>query len=144
MDATLTSAMDADGTARANAVDEHGSVWGGLLAGTSATVGASMGLAPYVIQHLGLVAGAALLTGALGISTLYAAGLLLSVPLLVRLRWRFNTSRAPILGVAAFTVLFSISSFVLGPLVTPPGAEYLPVPTGPAATPDIPPAGHHE
>ena len=37
--------------------------WGALWAGTRATLGALMGLAPHVMHHIGFLAGAALLTG---------------------------------------------------------------------------------
>ncbi len=107
-------------------------------------MGALMGLAPHVMHHVGLLAGAALLTGALGNSILYAAGLLLSLPLLNRLRRRFNTWKAPILGVAAFTLLFGISTFVVGPLINPAGSSYPPAPTAPNPTPTDEHAYHHE
>jgi len=82
------------------------------------------------MHHIGLIAGAALLTGAVGNSVLYGVGLVLSIPLLRRLRRRFNTWKAPILGVAVFTVLFGVSTFVVGPLVNPAGPQSpLPVET---------------
>lgn len=130
--------------ARNPAASPQRSVAGALWAGTRATVGALMGLAPHVMHHVGLLAGAALLTGALGNSLLYAVGLLLSIPLLIRLRRRFHTWKAPILGVAAFTVLFGISTFVVGPLINPAGSQYPPVPAAPRPTVTDEHAGHHE
>jgi hypothetical protein len=69
------------------------------------------------MHHVGLLAGAALLTGALGNGILYVVGLLMSIPLLRRLRARFRTAWAPAIGVAVFTVLFSLSAFVVGPAI---------------------------
>lgn len=144
MDATLTPAADPATPAGNLAAAPRRSAVGALWAGTRATVGALMGLAPHVMHHIGLLAGAALLTGALGNSILYTVGLLLSIPLLNRLRHRFNTWKAPILGVAAFTVLFGISTFVVGPLINPAGSQYPPVPTAPRPTVTDEHAGHHE
>ena len=44
--------------------------WGALWAGTRATLGALMGLAPHVMHHIGFLAGAALLTGLWGVTLL--------------------------------------------------------------------------
>ncbi|WP_282007023.1 hypothetical protein [Propioniciclava sinopodophylli] len=89
-------------------------VWASIRAG----LGALLGLVPHVMHHIGLLAGAAILTGALGNSVLYVVGLLFSIPLLRRLRSRFNTWRAPALGVVAFTALFAVSAFVVGPALS--------------------------
>ena len=78
-------------TEPATAVRGGRGFWGALWAGTRATVGALMGLAPHVMHHIGFLAGAAFLTGFLGNSLLYVVGLLLSIPLLRRLRRRFGT-----------------------------------------------------
>lgn len=99
-------------------------------AACAATVGALIGLTPHILHHAGILAAAALLTGAGGTSVLYATGLLLNVPLLRQLRTRTGTWKAPILAVAAFTVLFGLSAFVLGPLLNPGGSN----PTTPAGT----------
>jgi len=106
-------------------VDDHPpqGAWRTAWAGIRAGFGAMLGLAPHVMHHIGLIAGAALLTGALGNSLLYAAGILLSIPLLNRLRRRYNTWKAPILGVAAFTLLFGLSTFVIGPILNPAGTQ---------------------
>jgi hypothetical protein len=85
----------------------------GLWESARAGLGTLLGLVPHVMHHIGLIAGAALLTGAVGNSVLYGVGLVLSIPLLRRLRRRFNTWKAPILGVAVFTVLFGVSTFLL-------------------------------
>jgi hypothetical protein len=106
-------------------------VWATIRAG----VGAALGILPHVMHHVGLLAGAALLTGVLGNGILYVVGLLLSIPLLRRLRSRFRTSWAPAIGVAVFTVLFSLSAFVVGPALSG-GAEQAPptTPSSPAVT----------
>lgn len=101
-----------------------------------------MGLAPHVLHHVGLLAGAALLTGALGNSILYVVGLLLSLPLLHRLRRRFNTWKAAVWGGVVFTVMFAVSAFVVGPLINP-GEAPAPVPSAPTSTVADEHAGHH-
>lgn len=93
-------------------------------------MGALLGLAPHVLHHVGIVAGAAILTGVFGNSLLYAVGLALSIPLLNRLRKRFGTWKAPLIGVAVFTVMFALSAFVIGPAISRAGT----VPTSPATT----------
>lgn len=90
--------------------------WRGLWASARAGLGALLGLVPHVMHHIGLIAGAALLTGVVGNSLLYGLGLLLSIPLLRRLHTRFRSWKAPIIGVVVFTVMFGLSTFVIGPL----------------------------
>ncbi|MCC2592500.1 hypothetical protein LKO27_03570 [Tessaracoccus sp. OS52] len=104
-----------------------------------------MGLAPHVMHHVGFLAGAAILTGFLGNTILYVVGLLLSIPLLRRIRRRFGTWKAPAIGVAVFSALFAFSAFVIGPLFNPvaPSAPESQVPTPTATTPDEH-TGHHE
>ena len=113
--------------------------WRGIWAATRAALGALMGLAPHVMHHIGLLAGAAVLSGVFGNSVLYIVGLALSIPLLNRLRKRFNTWRAPLLGVLVFTALFALSTFVVGPLINPAGS--VPTPEAPTV---IDHEGHHE
>ena len=116
----------------------------GFWAGSRATFGALLGLAPHVLHHVGFVAGAALLTGVLGNTILYAVGMLLSIPLLNRLRKRFGTWQAPALGAIAFTGVFALSAFVIGPALnpapsTPPPAASTGAPGQPVEQHD----GHH-
>ena len=66
-----------------------------------------------------------------------AVGLLLSIPLLRRLHRRFGTWKAPAVAIAVFTVMFSISAFVIGPAIS--GTEPAEAPQ-PAGTPS--PAEH--
>lgn len=84
----------------------------------SAVVGALMGLAPHVLHHVGLLAGAALLTGTGGNLLFGVLGLLFSIPLLRRLYRRFHTWRAPAIALAVFAVMFSLSALVIGPAIS--------------------------
>ncbi len=106
-------------------------VWSGLLA----LWGVLTGLAPHVLHHVGPLAGAALLAGAGGKLLFAAIGLVVSIPFLLRLRRRFATWKAPAIALAVFAAMFSLSSFVIGPLVT--GSEGSPNPPGVQQ-----PAGH--
>lgn len=94
-----------------------------------AILGTILGIAPHVLHHVSLLAGAALITGASGNALFYVLGLALSVPVLRRLYRRFRTPWAPAIAVAVFTGLFSLSAFVLGPAIS--GTED-PAPTNPS------------
>ena len=54
-----------------------------------------MGLVPHVLHHVGIIAGAALVTGVGGNLLFGVLGLVMSVPLLRRLYRRFHTWKAP-------------------------------------------------
>ena len=95
----------------------------------AAAVATVMGLAPHVLHHVGLLAGAAFVVGVGGNLLLGAAGLVLSIPLLRRLHRRFGTWKVPALAVAVFAVMFSISAFVVGPAITSPDPADEPQPT---------------
>lgn len=96
-------------------VPRWSTAWSAIRAG----LGAVLGLVPHVMHHIGLLAGAAILTGVLGNSVLYIVGLGLSVPLLRRLQRRFGSWKAPAIGVAVFSALFALSAFVIGPALNP-------------------------
>ena len=117
--------------------------WRTTWASVRAAIGALLGLVPHVMHHIGILAGAALLTGVFGNSLLYAIGLLFSIPLLKRLRKRFGTWKAPAIGVAVFTAMFLLSALVIGPAInrssTPPAPQTSLPPT--IATGDH--AAHH-
>ncbi len=85
-------------------------------AGTAVT--GLLGLAPHVLHHVGLFAGAFLVTGATGNVLFGLAGLLLSVPFLLRLHRRHQTWKAPAIAIAVFALVFSLSAFVVGPAIT--------------------------
>jgi hypothetical protein len=96
--------------------------------GAGAVLGTILGIAPHVLHHLSLLAGAALITGASGNALFYVIGLALSIPMLRRVYRRFRTLWAPVIAVAVFTGLFSLSAFVVGPAIS--GTDD-PAPTSP-------------
>lgn len=104
-----------------------------------AVFGALLGLAPHVLHHIGLIAGAAFVVGAGGNALFFLIGLIFSIPLLRSLYRRFSTWRAPAIAIAVFTALFSLSAFVVGPAITggeaPDAGRQPPTPTH---------AGHHD
>ena len=74
------------------------------------------------------------MAGSGGTALFGVLGLVASVPLLLRLRRRFGTWRAPALGLAVFVAMFAISAFVVGPAIS-----------GQADNPSpIVPAGQHD
>lgn len=83
-----------------------------------AAIGAVMGLLPHVLHHVGVLAGAALVTGAGGNLLFGAAGLALSIPMLRRLYRRFGTWKAPAIAVGVFTAMFAVSALVIGPAIS--------------------------
>ena len=82
-------------------------LWGGFI-----------GLLPHVLHHVGPLAGAALLAGATGRTLFAAIGFVAAIPFLRRLHRRFQTWRAPAIALAVFAVMFSLSSFVIGPAIS--------------------------
>jgi len=119
----------------AEVADVPRSRWKTVRDTTGAAVGAVLGIVPHVLHHIGLLAGAALITGASGNALLYAVGLLFSVPMLRRLYRRFRTLWAPAIAVVVFTGLFSLSAFVIGPAISDAGGE-------PAGDPPAPPSSN--
>ena len=89
-------------------------VWSSVVGG----IGFVMGLLPHVLHHVGLLAGTALVAGSGGTALFGALGFLASIPLLLRLRRRFGTWRAPAVGVLIFAAMFSLSTFVVGPAIS--------------------------
>lgn len=83
-----------------------------------ATIAVTLGLVPHVLHHIGLLAGAAVITGAGGNALFFGIGLLFTVPMLRRLYRRFATWKAPAIAVIVFAALFSISAFVVGPAIS--------------------------
>jgi len=110
--------------------------WRAIRDGVGAVVGVVLGIAPHVLHHVGLLAGAALVTGASGNALFYAFGLMLSVPMLLRLYRRFRTPWAPAIAVVVFTGLFSLSAFVIGPAISDTGDDPPPpAPSDPTPSP---------
>lgn len=94
-------------------------VWfGAVRDAVVAFVGAVLAIVPHVMHHIGLIAGAAFLTGVGGNALFYVLGLVFSVPMLRRLYGRFGTWRAPAIAIAVFTAVFSLSAFVIGPAIS--------------------------
>lgn len=111
---------EADGAGDALGAGQRGAgarMWGWA----TAVIGAVSGLAPHVIHHIGPIAGAALVGGALGSSVFGVLGLALSVPFLLRLKRRYGSWRAPALALAIFAVVFTISTLVIGPAISGDG-----------------------
>lgn len=107
-----------------------------------AVIGAVMGLVPHVLHHIGLIAGAALVTGGGGNMLFFALGLALSFPLLRRLYRKFHTWRAPAIAIALFAAMFSLSAFVIGPAITGDSSPAK-APTAPSQTPAEGHSDHH-
>lgn len=95
----------------------------------SAAVGSVLALVPHVLHHIGILAGAAFLTGFGGSLLLGAVGLVFSIPLLRRLYRRFGTWKAPATALVVFTALFSLSAFVIGPAISGNGSSTSPAPS---------------
>lgn len=107
---------------------------------SAGAIGAVAGLAPHVLHHVGLLAGTALIAGAGGTTLFGILGLAASVPLLLRLRRRFASWWAPVIGLAVFAVMFSVSAFVIGPAINS-GADG--APGGGQPTPSVNHSSHH-
>ena len=93
------------------------SIWSGVIG----AMGLVMGLLPHILHHVGFLAGTALVAGSGGTALFGALGFLFSIPMLVRLHRRLKTWRAPAIGLLIFTLLFSLSAFVIGPKVSGTG-----------------------
>jgi hypothetical protein len=84
----------------------------------SSALAVLLGLAPHVLHHAGPLAGAALLAGTGGSLLFGAIGLLAAIPFLLRVHRRCGNWRVPGALLALFTVMFSISAFVIGPAIS--------------------------
>lgn len=103
----------------------------GLLAGI-------FGIAPHVIHHVGPLAGAALF-GGLGGSLLFGViGFVAAIPFLLRVHRRSGGWRLPAAMLASFVIIFSISTFVIGPAISgeesASSSSSLSTPAGPGTT----------
>ena len=112
-----------------------------------AALGAAvMGAAPHVLHHVGPLAGAALVAGATGKLLFGALGFALTVPMLRRLRRRTGSWRVPGAALAVMAVIFTFSSFVIGPALAGGGEaereSAAPAQSVPAAPPGVSESEH--
>lgn len=107
---------------------------------SAGAIGAAAGLAPHVLHHIGLIAGTALIAGAGGTTLFGILGLAASVPLLLRLRRRFGSWWAPLVGLAVFVVMFTVSAFVVGTAINGSASGS---PGGGQPVPSMDHSGHH-
>lgn len=106
----------------------------------AAAWGCFTGILPHVLHHVGPLAGAAVLAGAGGRVLFFLLGLVAFVPMLRRIYRRFRSWVAPAVAVAVFVLMFSLSSFVIGPLIT--GDNELVAPPPPTTQTSVDPHGH--
>ena len=92
-------------------------------------LGVVLGLVPHVLHHVGVLAGTALVAGSGGTALFGTLGLILSIPMLLRLHRRFGSWTAPAVGLAVFTAMFALSTWVIGPAISGSGGPASPVPT---------------
>jgi hypothetical protein len=62
--------------------------------------------------------GTALVAGAAGTTVFGLLGLVAAIPLLLRLKRRFGSWWAPVIGFAVFVAMFLLSAFVIGPTIS--------------------------
>jgi hypothetical protein len=111
--------MSASAVTHLPAVPRHGL---DRVRATLAAVGAAvLGAAPHVLHHAGPLAGAALLAGVGGKLLFGALGFLLAIPMLRRLHRRHGSWAVPGGVLALMAVVFTLSSFVIGPALTDSG-----------------------
>ncbi len=84
----------------------------------SSAVAAVLGVLPHVLHHAGPLAGAALLAGTGGTLLFGVIGLVAAIPFLVRLHRRRGNWRVPAALLTLFAIIFSISTFVVAPVIT--------------------------
>ncbi len=107
--------------------------------GISSAGAVVLGVLPHVLHHVGLFAGA-LFAGVGGSLVFGAVGFLATIPFLLRVHRRTGTWRVPAALLTLFAVIFSISTFVIGPAITTspgedsPASEQTRQPTAPDPT----------
>ena len=87
--------------------------------------------------------GTALVAGAGGTVLFGLLGLAASVPMLLRLHRRFGSWRAPALALALFAIAFTISTVVVGPLISGVRSPAVPPAPGPVVSEPAGHAAHH-
>jgi hypothetical protein len=88
--------------------------WALVLAGWGILTGAL----PHVLHHIGPLAGAAVLVGAGGRLLFAGVALVVSIPFLLRIHKRFRKKIAPAAALAAMAAAYTLSTFVIAPLLT--------------------------
>ena len=90
----------------------------GLRSAISGGLAGVLGVVPHVLHHVTFLAGTALVAGSGGTALFGVVGLIVSVPMLLRLHRRFGTWVAPAIALAVFAGLFALSAFVIGPAIS--------------------------
>jgi hypothetical protein len=102
--------------------------------------GAILGLLPHLLHHVGWFAGTALIAGAGGTVLFAVVGLVLMVPMLLRLHRRFRWW-GPSVALAGYALMFTLSTTLIGPALRSSVQE--PAPQAPAHTEHTPGQGGH-
>jgi hypothetical protein len=135
-DAAATGHSAEDAAAPARVVDR-------VRAAVAAVGAAVLGAAPHVLHHVGPLAGAALLAGATGKLLFGAVGFALAVPMLRRLHRRHGSWAVPGGVLALMAVVFTFSTFVVGPAITgSDGQSSTPAKNSPGAPAGVRPSEH--
>jgi phosphotransferase system glucose/maltose/N-acetylglucosamine-specific IIC component len=82
-----------------------------------AALGAVLGLLPHLTHHAGFLTGTALVAGLGGTVLFGVIGVVFMVPMLIRLRRWFGTWWAPVIALAIFAAMFTVSTILIGPLL---------------------------
>lgn len=88
-------------------------VWVGI----SSAGAVALGILPHILHHISLFAGA-LFAGVGGPLLFGTVGFVAAIPFLLRVYRRTGTWRMPAALLTLFAVIFSISTFVIGPAIT--------------------------
>ena len=93
-----------------------------IWVGVSSAGAVVLGVAPHLLHHVGLFAGA-LFAGVGGSLVFGVVGFFAAIPFLLRVHRRTGAWRVPGALLALFAVVFSISTFVIGPAITASPSE---------------------
>jgi hypothetical protein len=99
------------------AIETPKSLLARALSLASAATGTVAGITPHVLHHSGPIAGEAILTGTEGSVLFGAIGFALTIPLVLRLKKRFDSWVAPAVALALFAIMFTISTLWIGPAI---------------------------
>lgn len=133
---TTTALPEVPGPASMSAPAARRTIGQRAWVGVSSAGAVVLGVAPHVLHHAGLFAGA-LFAGVGGSLVFGTVGFLAAIPFLLRVRRRTGTWRVPAALLTLFAVVFSISTFVVGPAITGSPRERI----SPALEQTGPPAG---